>query len=322
MNTKQYTFWLALLFIATSLRLEAQQEARISQFMFNQLYFNPAYAGAAEKPCVSGLYRQQWLGLEGAPETQLVSFHTPLFQQRVGLGVNLSRQAIGVTRQVTAEMAYAYRIPMGQGYLSAGLSGSVRYFSEDYSDPRIRATQDISLDPGVPVGLQSRYIPNVGAGVYYYTRNWYAGMGVPRLIEAGIDFGNGQTLQSTERRHLYAMGGYRTAINELFSLHPQALLRYVEGAPFDAEISMLLEMNQQFHAGLSYRIGGHMARGSGESVNLLLGFYIQQRLLVAAAYDVTLTRIRTYQNGSVELLLQYCLGRQSVKTIDNPRFFE
>lgn len=322
MITIRYNFLIAIFIMAASAGIYAQQEARISQFMFNQLYFNPAYAGAAEKPCISGLYRQQWLGLEGAPETQLVSFHTPLFQQRVGLGVNLTRQAIGVTRQLTAEMAYAYRLPVGQGYLSAGLSGSVRYFSEDYSDPRIKATQDISLDPGVPVGLQSRYIPNFGAGVYYYTRNWYAGIGAPRLIEAGIDFGNGQSVRSTEVRHYYAMGGYRVSLNELFSLHPQMLLRYVDGAPFDADISVMLEMDQQFHAGLSYRIGGHMERGAGESVNLLLGFYIQQRLLVAAAYDVTLTKIRTYQNGSVELLLQYCLGRQRVKTIDNPRFFE
>ncbi|HRW75465.1 MAG TPA: PorP/SprF family type IX secretion system membrane protein, partial [Saprospiraceae bacterium] len=126
--------------LATPLR--GQQDGQYTQFMFNRLYYTPGFAGSEGGPCLSLLYRKQWIGLEGSPEAQLISFNTPLFQQRVGLGVNLYRTSIGITRNVTAEMAYSYRIPLGQGYLGIGLSGSVRYYAEDYSDERLKGTQD------------------------------------------------------------------------------------------------------------------------------------------------------------------------------------
>lgn len=311
-----------LLVLGLSLPLQAQQEALISQFMFNRLYFNPAYAGSGGTPVATGLYRKQWIGLEGAPDLQLVSFNMPLAQQRVGLGLNLTRQAIAITRQLTAELSYAYRIPLGRGFLGVGLSGSVRYFAEDYLDPRVKGTQDIGLDQAVPGALQSRYIPNFGAGLYYQAQDWYAGIGLPRMIESDIDFGEGTNPVARERRHYYAMGGYRARLSPSLALHPQVLLRYVDGVPFDADVHMGLEIQDQFHAGVSYRIGGHLDRGTGESVDLILGFRIQQQLMLSVAYDITMSRLRNSQNGTFEVMLQYAIGRTRVNTIDNPRFFD
>jgi type IX secretion system PorP/SprF family membrane protein len=311
-------------FVITGMAIQpvvAQQEAQLTQFMFNRLYYNPAYAGAEGKACGSALYRRQWLGLEGAPESQLVSFHTPLFQERVGLGLNLNRQSIGISRALTAEMSYAYRLPLGPGYLSAGLSASVRYFTEDYSDSRIIASQDINYDPGVPMGQQSKYLPNFGVGMYYQAKRWYAGIGMPRLIESSIDFAAGGG-QAREIRHLYAMGGYKIPITSMLNVHPQVLFKYLDGAPFDGDISVLLEMERQFHAGISYRLGGNMERNGGESIDLLLGFWIQKQMLIGVAYDISMSKIRTYQSGTFEVMLQYCFGNRGVTTIDNPRFFE
>jgi type IX secretion system PorP/SprF family membrane protein len=319
---KNYTTLVFALVMAFSFPLNAQQEAQITQFMFNRLMYSPAYAGSTEGPCASGLYRKQWIGLEGSPDLQVISFHTPLFQRRVGLGINLSRQSIGITRQLTAEMSYAYRIPMGKGYLSAGLSASVRYFAEDYSDPRIKGTQDISFDPGVPQSLQSKYLPNFGVGLYYQAKDWYAGISLPRLVEGDIDFGAGADGASTEVRHYYAMGGYRVHLSPSVAFHPQVLFKYVDGTPFDADIYMGLELNEQFHGGLSYRLGGDRNPGAGESIDLVLGFKIQQRLMVSMGYDITLSKIRDYQNGTIEVMLGYCLAGPSPKAIDNPRFFE
>ncbi|MCO6486107.1 MAG: type IX secretion system membrane protein PorP/SprF [Saprospiraceae bacterium] len=302
--------------------LHAQQEGIITQFMFNRLYYTPAFAGSGGHPTITAIYRKQWIGLEGSPEHQVLSAQMPLFNQRVGLGVNLSRQAIGITRQLTAELAYAYRIPLGRGYLSAGFSGSVRYFAEDYRDSRVKGTQDIGLDQAVPTTMQSRYLPNFGAGVYYQAQEWYAGVGLPRLLEGDIDFGDDTGPVSTERRHIYALGGYRAQLSPYFALHPQVLFRYVDGAPFDADVHLGLELNDQFHAGATYRLGGHIDRGGGESVDLILGFRIRQQLLLSVAYDVSISRIRTYQNGTFEVLLQYAIGRSSASTIDNPRFFD
>jgi type IX secretion system PorP/SprF family membrane protein len=315
-------FGTLVLVLAALLPLQAQQEALISQFMFNRLYFNPGYAGSSGTPVATGLYRKQWIGLEGSPDLQLISFTMPLAQQRVGLGMNLTRQSIGITRQLTAEMSYAYRVPLGRGYLGAGLSGSVRYFAEDYLDPRVKGTQDVGLDQAIPGALQSRYIPNFGAGLYYQAQDWYAGIGLPRMIESDIDFGEGTNPSARERRHFYAMGGYRAQLSPQLALHPQVLLRYVDGVPFDADIHMGLEVHDQFHAGVTYRLGGHLDRGTGESIDLILGFRLQKQLMLSVAYDITLSRIRSHQNGTFEVMLQYAIGRNKVATIDNPRFFD
>lgn len=308
--------------LLSGLPLRAQQEAMMTQFMFNRLFFNPAYAGSEGHPSLSGLYRKQWVGLEGSPDLQLVSFHMPLFQQRVGLGANLSRQSIGITRQLTAEMSYAYRIPLGRGYLSAGLSGSVRYFQEDYSDPRVKATQAIQLDQAIPVGMQTRYLPNFGAGLYYQAQEWYAGIGLPRMIESPLDFGGGTVSSSREIRHYYAMGGFRTQLSPYLALHPQLMLRYVENVPLDADIHLALEVDNQFHAGVTYRMGGNLDRARGESVDLILGFRIQEQIMLSVGYDIAMSRIRTYQNGTLEVMLQYGIGRTGAATYDNPRFFD
>ncbi len=308
-------------FFCCATPVAGQQDGQFTQFMFNRLFYTPAFAGSEGGPCVSLIYRKQWIGLEGAPEAQMVSFNTPLFQQRVGMGVNLYRTSIGITRNVTAEMAYSYRIPLGRGYLGVGLAGSVRYFAEDYGDERIKGTQDISLDPGVPLGLQTKYLPNFGAGIYYQGVNWYAGAGVPRLVEGNIDFGNGSDRPSTELRHYYALGGYRITLNNFLDLHPQVLLKYVEDAPFDADLHVALEMKNQFHAGLTYRFGGDRDPGLGESIDLILGFRIRQHFLLSVEYDIALSDIRDYQNGTFEALLRFCFGKDEASEIDNPRFF-
>lgn len=299
-----------------------QQDGQYTQFMFNRLFYTPGFAGSEGGPCLSLLYRKQWIGLEGSPEAQLISFNTPLFQQRVGLGVNLYRTSIGITRNVTAEMAYSYRIPLGQGYLGVGLSGSVRYYAEDYGDERLKGTQDIDLDPSVPTGLQTRYLPNFGAGFYYQAKDWYVGGGVPRLVEGNIDFSNGSDRPSTELRHYYAMGGYRIHLNNFLALHPQFLLKYVGDAPFDADLNLSVEMKDQFHAGLSYRFGGDRDPGLGESIDVILGFRIRQHFLLSVGYDIALSEIRDYQSGTFEVLLRFCFGKDAASAIDNPRFFQ
>lgn len=323
---KKYTYiqyiLAAVLSLMGTIHLRAQQESLITQFMHNKMFFTPAYAGSEEGPCASALYRKQWIGIEGSPELQLVSFHLPLFQQRVGLGANISRHAIGVTRQITAELAYAYRIPVARGYLSAGLSGSVRYFSEDLSDPRVKPLQDINQDQAIALGQQSRYIPNFGVGLYYQAREWYAGAGMPRLIESDIDFGAGGSAVSRERRLFYLMGGYRFALSPYVAFHPQIMMRYGQGIPLDGDLHLGLEMNDQFLAGVSYRMGGHIRNGGGESLDLMIGFRLKKQLLISAAYDISLTKIRTYQNGTVEVMLQYCFGKAGSSQIDNPRFFD
>jgi type IX secretion system PorP/SprF family membrane protein len=312
----------AVVLLLATLPLAAQQDAQLTHFSLNRSFLNPAASGSGNGPVFQGVYRRQWLGLDGAPETQLLSFHMPLMRQRVGVGVNLSRQSIGISRQVNAELNYAYRLPIGRGHLSAGMSASVQYFAEDYADPRLKATQSLSFDPGAATGLQSRFLPNFGFGLYYHSRDWYAGVAVPRLVEGEIDFGPGTEAISTQRRHLYVAGGYRHELSPFLAFHPQILVKQVQGAPMDADLYLGLELNDQFHGGINYRFGGNRDLGAGESLDLLLGFRIRQQYMLSVAYDVSVSRIRTYQNGTIEVMIGYFPGNSAPKAIDNPRFFD
>ena len=166
-------FWLCAVYG----NLSAQQQPLHTMFMYNKLLINPAYAGYHDHACASAIVREQWLGFEGAPKTQSLSFNTPLSSQRLGLGFNLQRRSIGVSSSTTFDAIYDYRIPMGNGTLSLGVQGSARILAVDYSDPAVKTVQDISIDPGVEAISDSKFLANVGAGIYYSTHAFYVGLG-------------------------------------------------------------------------------------------------------------------------------------------------
>ncbi|HQW03162.1 MAG TPA: type IX secretion system membrane protein PorP/SprF, partial [Saprospiraceae bacterium] len=175
-------FWMCAVYV----NLHAQQQPLHTMFMYNKLLINPAYAGYHDHACASAIVREQWLGFEGAPKTQSLSFNTPLSSQRLGLGFNLQRRSIGVSSSTTFDAIYDYRIPMGNGTLSLGVQGSARILQVDYSDPAVKTVQDISIDPGVEAISDSKFLANVGAGIYYSTPAFYVGLSSPRLMDSDI----------------------------------------------------------------------------------------------------------------------------------------
>ena len=301
--------------------LFAQQEEQFTQFMHYKLGLNPAYAGSAgDGISFAGLVRNQWSGLDGAPQTQLVSFSTIAWGENVGLGANILRQTIGVTSNYSLETAYSYRIPAPRGYLHLGLQASARMIRTDFA--KLRGTQPIGQDPALPQTLQSRLVPNFGAGAYYYTDNFYLGISVPRLIQNNIDLSDDGGTISREVRHTYLMGGFIVPLAENIQLQPQALFKYVQGAPFDADVNLSLIFMEKFITGASYRIGGSKENGLGESVSLLFSAMIAERMLLGFSYDATLSELRRYSNGSVEAVLRFFFaGKSSSKIVEDPRFF-
>ena len=135
--------------------------------------YNPGYTGIPDAPCFLALHRSQWIGIEGAPSTQIVSANLPFLKKRLGIGLQLTNQSIGITRIFSTDMNYAYHIPIGKGELSVALQGSLRYYAENYNDTRLHATQGVNIDNSIPVGLQNRYLPNFGTGIYYSASNYY-----------------------------------------------------------------------------------------------------------------------------------------------------
>jgi type IX secretion system PorP/SprF family membrane protein len=309
------------LFCAMTFRVSAQQDAQYTQFMHHKLTYNPAYAGNSEGASVTALYRSQWISLEGAPSSQLLSANIPLVNNRVGVGVNLVRNSIGISDSYTADGIYAYRTPLGRGTLAIGVQASVRKLLMNFSDPRVIATNGVAGDQAIPGGLQSKFFPNFGMGVYYSTSRYYFGLSVPRLLKNNLNYNNGQTIIDREVQHIYAMAGTVFKVAPDVHLQPQFLLKYAQGAPFDADFNLNAIFFERYTAGLSYRLGGSKSNGIGESVDLLVSAQLSNKLFFGLGYDVTLTGLGRYNSGSAEAIFRYAFSVPEGDDYINPRFF-
>ncbi len=314
--------YIMVFIIGMSFSAFSQQEQLYTQFMFNKMVFNPAYAGNEEVACANVLFREQWVGIEGAPSTQLFSFNMPLANRRIGLGLNLVRHNIGITEKLTLDAIYAYRLKLNSGTLSMGVQASTRRFDMDFTDPRLVAIQGLSQDQAIQMEKLSKNVINFGFGVYYNTNTFFVGAAIPRLSKADIDFDDDLDLIfSSEVRHFYLMGGAAFASSENWTLKPQALIKIVENAPFDMDLSFMTTYQEKYHAGLTYRLGGNNG-GLGESLDMIFGFQINPQLMAGFAYDYSLSDLAEYTNGSVELTLNYCFNkRNDQEEIINPRYF-
>jgi len=312
-------FLTLFILLLNSWLLLAQQQQQHTQFMYNKLGLNAGYAGSGDASCLTGIYRNQWIGLEGAPNTQTLAFDLPLLNKRIGAGLNLTRNSISISERWTLDGIYAYRIKLGQGRLGMGLRASVRYFSMNYADPRLSATQGIAGDNGIPFGAQNKYLPNFGAGIYYSSRKFYAGVSVPRILTNSLEFRNeNNNGLSKEVLHFYAMGGLNIDLTDELRLIPQLLLKYAVGAPFDFEVNVMAQLNEKYTGALTYRGGGS---GLGASIDIMLGMQLTEALLFGLSYDLALSEIKTYNSGSLEAVVRFCFDVAEGNDVLNPRFF-
>ncbi|MEO1262422.1 MAG: type IX secretion system membrane protein PorP/SprF [Bacteroidota bacterium] len=300
---------------------EAQQQPHNTQFMYYKLGYNPGFAGSQEAPCVSCIVREQWLGLEGAPSTQAITFNMPLMNQRVGIGANLMRHSIGITTMYDVDVAYAYRLRLGQGMLGIGVQGTIRSLTNDFNETI--AIQSKPDDLTIPGNNENKFSFNFGAGIYYTSNKFYLGLSAPRLLENSIDFNSSDNVVSREVQHIYFMSGYTATISDDLKVRPQVLLKYVDNAPVDADFNVNFLIQDQFMAGLTYRLGGNKVENrTGESLDLLFGVQISESLMFGFSYDFTLSDIRDFSSGSIEASLHYCFGAVSPNSeFENPRFF-
>jgi type IX secretion system PorP/SprF family membrane protein len=321
---KYYLFLICSLIAAAG---SAQQEEQFTQFMYNKMVFNPGAAGSESTPTFTGMVRSQWLGMEGAPETQLLSASMPIQNERAGFGGYFMRQTIGLTEHFEVNAIYSYRLRLGVGFLRIGLQSSVRLIRSDFT--KAVAVQAVETDAAIPIGIQSKYIPNFGAGAYYYGQagRIYVGVGIPRFLQNNIDLADSDDVLTREIRHFYVMGGTKFAVGgdaRKLNIQPQVLLKYVKGAPFDADVNVNAQFADKFTTGISYRIGGSKSSSLGESVSLLLGMDLTEKLTFSLSYDATLSELNSYNNGSVEGALIFRVGGKSQgnqRDPDNGRFF-
>jgi len=295
----------------------AQQLTQVTQFMDNKLMTNPAYAGSADVACVTCLHRSQWLGLDGAPTTSLVSFHLPLLNKKVGLGMALQRDQLGPTTNWEFDMMYSYRVPLGKGKLALGLLGKIKRYIIDV--PSLRATS--GSDPIVEGVVQSKILPNFGGGIYYEAPNWYLGIGLHDLArnDLNLSIGESAVVFGREEMHLFAMAGLVLTLSEKVKLKPAAMFKYVKNAPFDIDLNLSAIFMEKFTLGTTYRMGGFQEL-IGESIDIMVQYQINERIKIGMAYDFSVGMIKNVSSGTWEGLVRYCFETQT-EGITNPRFF-
>jgi len=309
------------LFILTAcFRLSAQQEHQYTQFMYNKPYYNPAYSGARGVPSITGIFRSQWIGFDGAPQSGLLSFNSPFLTPRVGIGAVMSMKKIGLNRDFNASLAYSYElIKLENVSARAGIQVSIRSLSTAFDD----ATPVNIGDPSLDNQQVNSIFGNVGAGLYAtFMERYYVGLSVPRIYRNSIGLSNANaTLIAKESPHFYATAGGIFPLSDDINLMPAVLLKYVQHAPMDADINVNLDIRQKVTAGISYRVGGN---GAGESVDLLVMWQASPQIGIGAAYDFSLSDVKDYNSGSIELLFQADLKKQNGKKkngVFSPRFF-
>jgi len=292
-------FTLLFSLIAVSL-VFGQQEAQFSQNMFNQLSFNPAYAGVRKAICATGLYRQQWMGFEDpegnsvSPRTYLVSLDLPVRILHGGMGVTIYNDEIGFERNIGAKISYAYRINIGRGNLAFGGMVGFQDKSVDFSKFKL-------LDDGDPVfsskGKESVFLTDYAGGLYYtIPQKFYAGVSASQLSQAS------GTLGSTEienKTHYYLMTGYNFSVpgGAGLVISPSLLVKTdMNSAQYD--INTLLIFNEKYWGGLSYRVQ--------DAVAVILGMQVKA-FRIGYAYDITLSHLgNAGTGGSHEVMVGYC----------------
>ncbi len=303
-------------FMLLMLTSEAQQESQFTQFMYNRMMYNPAFAGARGMGSLTAIYRNQWLGFDGSPQTKLISFNAPFAGNRVGFGLTIANQTIGISNHWTGSMAYAYNIKINDDTaIRFGLQGSMRYLGIDFADPAVYVVDED--DPSFSTEMRNKYTGNFGVGLYLTFKELYFGVSVPHFFPNEITFNNqNQFLVAKESPHYYMMAGAMLPLKEGLHLKPSILFKYVENAPFDLDINLRMVFKYQFTIGASYRLGGD---GSGESVDLT-AMYQYRNIGIGMAYDYTLSDLSEYANGSLEILIRYDFSKER-NDIANPRFF-
>jgi type IX secretion system PorP/SprF family membrane protein len=301
--------------IATS--VSAQQAATYAQYMFNGLAINPAYAGSHDALSATVLARFQNVGLRGSPNTQTFSAHSPLLNERVALGFLVVNDKISVINQTGINFMYAYRLPVNnkKGILSFGLQGGVSMYNARYSE--LDCWQCLSnpgyTGPDDPAFSQDvrEARPNIGAGVFYSTKRFYAGASVPHMVnnvfERGVNF---ETVY--QNKPLIFTSGYVFTLNRMLKLKPNVMFLMIDGRPVEFDLNASMLFDEVLWFGLSYK--------SSNQLVLITQFKVSDQFQFGYSYTLAMGPIRTVEFGSHEVMLNYRFWYHK-KGIISPRYF-
>jgi len=297
------------LIVACATTVYGQQDAQYTQYMYNTVSVNPGYAGSRGHISIAALHRSQWVGLEGAPTTQTLNVHSPIGYRGVGLGFSIINDKIGPVSETNFDIDFSYTIHTStEGRLSFGLKAGANLL-----DIRFSELNQFAPDQTLETDIDNRFSPNFGAGVYYHTNHFYAGLSVPRFLQTA-HFDESSLSTAKEQMNFYLITGYVWDVNPFLKFKPTLLTKVVQGAPLQVDVSANIMMNDKFILGVAYRWDA--------AVSGLVGFNISEGFMIGMAYDRETTELgnASFNDGSFEVILRYDFI-MTKGNLRSPRFF-
>lgn len=310
---KHYLLFL-LVFVSVNLSF-SQQDAQYTQYMYNTQVVNPGYIGSKEALGFGLLYRTQWAGFEGAPNTGTFTFNSPLGElKRNAIGLSIVHDKIGPATQTNFVVDYAYSLLLSEtSKLSFGVKGGLDLFNIDYNKLNMYDETDWQFADNIDKKLQ----PQVGIGLYYNTDRMYLGLSVPNVLNTkhynsnDVESANDDAI-AIERLHYFFIAGYVFNISDNVKFKPATMLKWVSGSPLQADVSANFLFNNKLTLGAAYRWDA--------AISAMAGFQISNQFFVGMAYDFQTTEIEKYSDGSYELILRFDVFNKTERIL-TPRFF-
>jgi len=292
--------------------IRAQQDYQITHYMFDNLSFNPGYAGLNENICATIIGRQQWAGFDGSPTTALINIHSPVDMLKGGLGLTYVSDQLGFEQNNIARLNYSYHLGVGTGKLGIGLSIGVlqKSFDANWITPD---GNDWSSDPHIPEPSSNGIVPDINLGLFYKTSDLYLGISTTHLGGFKMDNLNVQNVH-----HYWITAGYSYDINPNIKLRPSLLIKS-DASSTIMDINANALFNDLLWAGLTFRVGDAIAPMLGYQHSFSDG----SSLRVGYAYGITTSILGSYSNGSHDIMLNYCFSLEKPPVLEkskNPRF--
>lgn len=308
---KKVTYILFVTLILLSNELIAQTEPMYSQYMFNMLGVNPAFAGKRDATSLNFFQRRQWLGLSGAPQTTSISLDGITNENKIGWGVQFYDDKLGVEKADGTNFMMSTHVQVTEeGILSGGLSFGLMNYRIDLMNVKGRFT---ASDPAFYANF-NKWLPNVGLGLYYSTDNFYAGISIPNVLKSRLsafDVMN-SGLQKVNNTHLFFNTGYLFDINDDIKLKPSMMIKAVGGAPIQADYNANIWLKEIIGLGYSYR--------TDDAMIVMAEAQINENLRIGYGYDMTISPLKYYNNGSHELMIRYEFNNLKSK-VKSMRYF-
>ncbi|HRB71575.1 MAG TPA: PorP/SprF family type IX secretion system membrane protein [Flavobacterium sp.] len=280
----------------------AQQDVQYTQYMYNKMAFNPGYTATSGIPSIVGLYRSQWIGIDGAPKNIVLSGQTPIKENRQGIGFTVENDKIGPSSDTRLAFSYAHPVMLSDEIImSLGVNICGNFMEIDYDKLKILDHTDKELR-----GKLSQFSPNIGAGAYFYSKKWFAGLSVPDFLETKF-YNDIQSSVAKRKMHYYLTGSYSFDLDDMIQFKPGALIKMVPGAPLGVDVSTTFLFNDKLQLGISYRWGN--------ALSFLTGFKIGD-FTVGYAYDYSGGTVGTYTSGTHEAFLQFDILKKHAENED------